>query len=289
MNLKPEVLDGSRMSNNYSTVENLNSRIGFAKSNSDLMTNNLRAKVSFPIRIEDKFNGFRSVEKSAGMVTNFKRLKYNFPSYYFGSYLTQRKLNPIFKYGFTASLIGTKTDVTSNLDPGYNAGLSLEMQLFRKFWLTSGIRYNRNNYMMEFKGQNPVKESRFPTPRSLNYKFDMVHVKNSFIDFPFGLSFNLPISRKNSIFINPGISWQFYLPQKYIYNTIDNGQFDYSENRYFMYFGSAFMNAGIERKISDNRSFQFSFWAEKGLSQYGFENRQIMNYGLKATLYFSSQ
>jgi len=218
----------------------------------------------------------KTQDGSAESLTRHKGLNYTLPILPFGNPNTLTNSRPKFKYGITASLVGTKTDVTSSLSAGFNAGLALEMRLYRKLWLTSGIRYNRNTYMMEFIGQNPIEEKNFPTPRSLDFTYDRVDVQNSFFDFPFGINLNLDVSKKNSLFINPGISWQFYLPQKYTYNTTNNGQFDYSENRYFMYFGSAFLNAGFERRLSGNRSLQLSLWAEKGISQYGIENRQII-------------
>lgn len=250
---------------------------------------NARLVIQEAPQIERSFYTIENGEQSAESVTNYRSLKYHFPFFPFGNRDWIRKAGPKFKYGVTTSIIGTSTDVTSSLDPGFNLGVGMEMQLYKSLWLTSSIRYNKNNYMMEFLGQNPNEESSFPTPRSLNDTYDKVHVQNSFIDFPFGLNLNMPISRKNSLFINPGISWQFYLPQKYIYDTTNSGQIDYSESRYFMYFGSVFLNAGIERKLSGNKSLQVSFWAEQGLSQYGIESRQIVNYGLKTTLYFSGQ
>ncbi|GLR19277.1 outer membrane beta-barrel protein [Portibacter lacus] len=227
-------------------------------------------------------------EKSASQLTKDKKLKFLNPNLTFNGIESANYSTGNIKYGLTGSILGTGTEVTSGLNPGFSAGLEMEMKLYKQLWFTTDLRFNRNNYVMEFMGVNPQQESDFPTPRTLSATFNNVDVQNSYFDFPVGLSYNIALGKNNVFFVNPGFSWQFYLPQKFIYNTVENDRVLYSEERYFVYFGSAFLNIGVERKISKNNIFQLGLWAEKGLEDYGIENRNIMNYGLKVSLLFTN-
>ncbi len=227
--------------------------------------------------------------RSAEEVTNYKRLKFHFPEAFMQRPTFYEQYVPNFKYGVTASLIGTGTDVSSGLFPGYSVGGSLQVELLKHVWLTFDGRYNKNFYVMDFNGSNPEEEVNFPRPRSIDENIRRVDVENSYLDFPMGISCQIPVSKKNSIYINPGFSWQLYLPQQYTYNTAMNDFIPYSESSYVVYFGSLFLNTGVERKISEKMRFQLGFWAEQGLADYGAEDRRIVNYGLKSTLFFQTK
>ncbi len=197
-------------------------------------------------------------------------------------------LKPKFRLGLTGGTFTTFTDVDASKDPGYSAGISTQLQLIENFGLTADFRYNFQFYNVDLNGVNAGLENTFPHTAFINQNLESISVTNNYFDLPVGLSFNIPTKKNASFYVNPGVSWQLFLPQKFSYNTPNQNSIGLIENRYFLYFGSAFLNAGIERGLNDNLRWQLGLWAEKSLIDLGLERRSTLHLGLRGAVYFGS-
>ena len=195
-------------------------------------------------------------------------------------------LKPAFRLGLTGGTFTTFTDVNASKDPGYSAGVSTQLQIIENFGLTADFRYNFQFYEVDLGGVNSGIENTFPHTAYINQTLESISVTNNYFDLPVGLNFNIPVKENASFYVNPGVSWQLFLPQKFSYNTPNQNSIGLIENRYFLYFGSAFLNAGIEREFTDSLRWQFGLWAEKSLIDLGLERRSMVNLGLRGAIYF---
>lgn len=201
---------------------------------------------------------------------------------------SKKAFRPDFRFGVTAGTITTFTELNSTQELGWNGGLSLNIQLLENFGLTGEIKYNLNQYGVSLENSNQSLSTGFPHANLINRSIKIVSVSNYYFDLPVGLKFNKKIEKlRGSLYFNPGVAWQLYLPQQFVYDTADEF-ISLSDDRYFAYFGSAFLNVGFEKKINRNLTYQLGFWGEKGLVKYGLEGRNITNLGIKGTILFGS-
>jgi len=201
---------------------------------------------------------------------------------------SKKVFRPDFRFGVTAGTITTFTELNSTQELGWNGGLSLNLQLLENFGLTGEIKYNRNHYGVSLETSNQFLSTSFPHANLINRSIKIVSVSNYYFDLPIGLKFSKKIEKlRGSLYVNPGVAWQLYLPQQFVYDTADEF-ISLSDDRYFAYFGSAFLNIGFEKKINRNLTYQLGFWGEKGLVEYGLEGRNITNLGIKGTLFFGA-
>ena len=116
---------------------------------------------------------------------------------------------------------------------------------------------------------------------------ESVNTSNYYFDIPVGIKWNIPLRNSRSDFyLHTGVAWQFYLPQNFTYVTENDIPVNFKEQRYFAYFGTIFLNPGIEREINPKLRYNLSLWAEKGLTDFGLENRDVLNIGIRAGLLF---
>ncbi len=192
---------------------------------------------------------------------------------------------PSLRWGFSGNSFTTFTDLDTDLRNGWSAGLDFEYQLLRKTALTASLKYTQQYYDVNIS--DPSDADKFPHGHIFDDSLNGVSVVNRYAELPIGLKWSCLLPKGNtSWYVNPGVAWQFYFPQHFDYQFTSDPNMDISDHRFFLYFGSAFLNTGMEGDFSDRFHWQLGIWAEKGLVDYGLADRQVFNLGLRGAILF---
>ncbi len=196
-------------------------------------------------------------------------------------------LRPRFRLGVSTFNFTTLTDRETSLKYGFSGGITTQLQLFQKLALTAEFHYVRQRYILESEPNDPINANDFPQIKAFEEPVKSIDVTNQYLHLPVGLKWDLrrPGSTK-TWYINPGVAWQLYLPQQFDYKLNDDSNHPLTNEQYFAYFGSAFLNIGISSSFHPNLHWQLGVLAEYGLVEYGLNNRQTINLGLYGAILF---
>ncbi len=180
----------------------------------------------------------------------------------------------------------------SDFDGVFNAsesfGIRHELALSKKVWLTNAIYYNIQHYdVMPMNG--PVNHDVLARYTAKDFQTEIVTIesKSEYFDFPLGLKWSF--NKKDSgwsMFINPSINWQLYLPQNFKFIQADDVVIERNDQRMFAYLGSTAMRWGIEKKMSNSMFFQLDLWGEYSFIPIGIQEEKLKMLGISGSILF---
>jgi hypothetical protein len=190
--------------------------------------------------------------------------------------------------GISGAIFIPSLDLKTNLKPGYSFGIESEYPLFGRLSLKSALRFNAFSYQVDKQNFEPTKMGRYNRYEFFNV--ESLSVQSHYFDIPVGLTWNQPMNETLGLYLGTGVSWKVYLPQKFDYLIVDGNIESYYETyidkRYFGYFGTWNVEAGIEKKISSKALLRIGLWGEKSLHPLGVEGRKVNIIGIRSTLTF---
>ncbi len=194
-----------------------------------------------------------------------------------------------YRYGANVSTINVITNSADKRNFGISTGFVHELGLTKKWSLTNSINYILSNYEID-NGSDQLSASDLEGIPGGSYFQDpvkVVEVNNQYFDFNIGVNRRFNIGEKgSSLFVNPSVGWQFFFPQEYLYTFVDGNKSIYDENRFIGYFGTAKVQVGYEKPLSEDMRFLLGIYGERSLIKQGQEKRNRVNVGISSTLLF---
>jgi len=201
--------------------------------------------------------------------------------------LKKPAFTPSLRLGLTGGVFTSISNIPNSVHVANNSGLVLQWQAFRNWGFAGSLRYNELTYEIFLDANNQDFLQRYPKTENINLAVEIISATHHYVDLPMGIIWKIPIGDKdNKLYINPSIAWQFYLPQTFEYETVDNTTIITQNNRLYAYFGSTTLHLGYEQKIKNNLRLQMGVWTESSFVEYGLDNRSGTNIGASATLVF---
>ncbi len=195
-----------------------------------------------------------------------------------------------YRLGASARFFNTYVQNSRQVNPGRSWGLKQEYRVSKRFSLTHMLHYNEQEYTIN-NNDAPLSEDvleRFPGGLDReNSVVSQVDARSKYIDTNLGIKWNLTPNKKDfNWYINPSAVWQLYLPQEFQFTISQADDIIVTENRYVGSLGSANIEFGTEKKLSNGLRLVLNAYYEQSFIPVGFDHQYVSIAGLGTKLMF---
>lgn len=196
-----------------------------------------------------------------------------------------------YSIGLSARFFHTAVNDADDFNGSESYGLVQDFKLFPSLELNLGMYFNVQHYNINTNSDTePLDRLIVRQYTNRNIADDgvtQIDASTQYYDMPLGLRWHFRnLNEKTSLYINPAIVWQVYLPQKFGFTTVDDkmGYRDYKGINASL--GSSSLSLGMERKIGNSLALQLSLWGEYSFIRLGVQNEKFKMLGIKSSLLF---
>jgi len=195
-----------------------------------------------------------------------------------------------YSIGITGRFANTFISDNNMFNGNESYGLRQEFKLTNKLAITNAIHFNIQHYDIEPDASTiePVIVKRY-TSRSFDDSGGVQRIESysEYVDFSLGLKYDLGMRiLGHQTFINPSLVAQLYAPQTFKFLDLQGNLRVRENKRIVMYLGSANLNFGVEKRLSNHLHLQVSIWGEHSFIPIGLQREKIKTLGISTSLIF---